>query len=93
MQILRYANGQKYGAHYDSLLTGETPRVATVLLYLRADDLEGGETAFPSVRAPLLFVKARGYYFDSLHPVPKDIDVHVVDHLFHECCSMLSRLN
>ena len=51
MQILRYSNGQKYGAHYDSLLSGETPRIATVLLYLRADDLEGGETAFPSVRA------------------------------------------
>jgi prolyl 4-hydroxylase len=46
MQILRYAAGQKYGAHYDSL-DKDSPRIATVLLYLRANNLEGGETAFP----------------------------------------------
>ncbi|KAK9817816.1 hypothetical protein WJX72_002663 [[Myrmecia] bisecta] len=46
MQILRYGIGQKYGAHYDSLLDG-SPRVATVLLYLSNHTLEGGETAFP----------------------------------------------
>lgn len=47
MQILRYAAGQKYGAHYDSL-DKDSPRIATVLLYLRARDLDGGETAFPA---------------------------------------------
>lgn len=48
MQILRYGLGQKYGAHYDSLVE-DSPRVATVLLYLANTTEEGGETAFPAV--------------------------------------------
>eukprot|EP00951_Prasinocladus_malaysianus_P042140 scaffold506032_cov17-Prasinocladus_malaysianus.AAC.2 len=32
-QVLRYEDGQKYGAHYDSLTEG-SPRIATVLMYL-----------------------------------------------------------
>ena len=48
MQILRYAKGQKYGAHYDSL-ADQSPRIATVLLYLGNGTLDGGETAFPIV--------------------------------------------
>lgn len=47
MQILRYGLGQKYGAHYDSLVE-DSPRVATVLLYLANTTEEGGETAFPA---------------------------------------------
>ena len=31
LQILRYGVGQKYGAHYDSLIE-DTPRLATVLM-------------------------------------------------------------
>lgn len=53
MQILRYGLGQKYGAHYDSLVEG-SPRVATVLLYLANTTEEGGETAFPAVRFPTM---------------------------------------
>ena len=53
MQILRYGIGQKYGAHYDSLVEG-SPRVATVLLYLSNSTQEGGETAFPLVCFSLL---------------------------------------
>ena len=50
-QILRYAEGQQYGAHYDSL-HGDSPRIATVLMYLNDDPtLWGGETAFPEARA------------------------------------------
>ena len=35
-QILRYEHGQRYGAHYDSL-HGDSPRIATVLMYLNDD--------------------------------------------------------
>ena len=52
MQILRYGLGQKYGAHYDSLVEG-SPRGATVLLYLANTTQEGGETAFPAVSESL----------------------------------------
>jgi len=45
IQVLRYSQGQKYGAHYDQLVE-DTPRVATVLVYLK-DGVVGGETAFP----------------------------------------------
>ena len=41
-QVLRYGPGQKYGAHMDSLID-DSPRMATVLLYLH-DTEEGGET-------------------------------------------------
>lgn len=54
MQILRYGLGQKYGAHYDSLVE-DSPRVATVLLYLANTTEEGGETAFPAVSASVSF--------------------------------------
>ncbi len=46
LQVLRYGVGQKYGPHTDSLID-DSPRMATVLLYLN-DVEEGGETAFPS---------------------------------------------
>ncbi|KAL6755211.1 hypothetical protein V8C86DRAFT_2682598 [Haematococcus lacustris] len=45
MQVLRYAVGQKYSPHMDSLIDS-SHRMATMLLYL-ADTEEGGETAFP----------------------------------------------
>ncbi|GIL84045.1 hypothetical protein Vretimale_11080 [Volvox reticuliferus] len=49
LQVLRYGIGQKYGAHMDSLID-DSPRMATVLLYLH-DTEEGGETAFPDSSA------------------------------------------
>ncbi len=47
MQVLRYAKGQYYKVHMDSLEDDEAGlRVATVLLYFSTVE-EGGETAFP----------------------------------------------
>jgi prolyl 4-hydroxylase len=54
MQVLRYEYNQTYGGHWDELdptidaqtISGASPRVATVLIYL-TDTEEGGETAFP----------------------------------------------
>ncbi|EFJ44769.1 hypothetical protein VOLCADRAFT_64430, partial [Volvox carteri f. nagariensis] len=45
MQVLRYGLGQYYHRHTDSL-ENDSPRMATVLLYLSEPEL-GGETAFP----------------------------------------------
>ena len=36
-QVLRYVDGQNYKAHYDSSDTFDSPRVATVLLYLSGE--------------------------------------------------------
>ncbi|KAG2494063.1 hypothetical protein HYH03_007706 [Edaphochlamys debaryana] len=69
IQVLRYAHGQTYGAHYDSgdssLEPGPKWRLATMLLYL-SDVEEGGETAFPhnsewyDPALPAAIEKARG---------------------------------
>ncbi|GIL43477.1 hypothetical protein Vafri_949 [Volvox africanus] len=49
MQVLRYGLGQYYHRHTDSL-ENDSPRMATVLLYLSEPEL-GGETAFPQATA------------------------------------------
>ncbi|CAI5939811.1 unnamed protein product [Closterium sp. NIES-64] len=51
MQVLRYRDGQEYGAHWDYIdpvkaPTPGGPRYATVLMYLSNVE-KGGETAFP----------------------------------------------
>lgn len=43
--MLRYVDGQKYGAHMDGL-----GRLATCLMYLNEPEY-GGETIFPHVRS------------------------------------------
>ncbi|KAF5840968.1 hypothetical protein DUNSADRAFT_14992 [Dunaliella salina] len=45
VQVLRYGVGEYYHSHRDSL-PNDSPRMATVLIYL-ADPEVGGETAFP----------------------------------------------
>lgn len=45
VQVLRYGVGQYYHKHMDSL-EDDTPRLATMLVYLSNPE-EGGETAFP----------------------------------------------
>jgi len=56
LQILRYAQNQKYDGHYDYFFDEKGPsnggnRYATVLMYL-SDVEEGGETMFPNIPAP-----------------------------------------
>ncbi|CAI7739256.1 unnamed protein product [Closterium sp. NIES-53] len=51
MQVLRYRDGQEYGAHWDYIDPAKAPtpggpRYATVLMYLSNVE-KGGETAFP----------------------------------------------
>lgn len=49
VQVLRYSNGQKYGAHMDVIPGPDqvnNSRMATVLLYLTSVEA-GGETTFP----------------------------------------------
>ncbi|CAI5500091.1 unnamed protein product [Closterium sp. Naga37s-1] len=51
MQVLRYRDGQEYGAHWDYIDPAKAPtpggpRYATVLMYLSNVEM-GGETAFP----------------------------------------------
>jgi len=47
VQVLRYGIGQYYQRHQDSL-DNDSPRMATVLVYL-SDPEEGGETSFPEL--------------------------------------------
>ena len=69
MQVLRYSAGEQYGAHYDALLERpESPRVATVLMYLGSGaGLVGGETAFPKVSPITLLPRSRE---PTLLPMP-----------------------
>jgi prolyl 4-hydroxylase len=60
LQLLRYAPGAQYRAHFDALAGDANQRVATVLVYL-TDDYEGGETQF--VRTGLAY---RGRTGDAL---------------------------
>jgi len=50
IQVLKYMDGQKYSAHYDSKQVSGSRRMITVLMYL-SDVEEGGETAFPKAAA------------------------------------------
>eukprot|EP00798_Chlamydomonas_sp_ICE-L_P025319 gene25319-10975_t len=57
IQVLRYTEGQKYSAHYDSAYdtkeAGPHHRLATFYIYL-SDVEEGGETAFPKEMNPAM---------------------------------------
>ena len=57
LQLLRYAPGAQYRAHFDALAGEANQRVATVLVYL-TDDYEGGETQF--VRTGLAYRGRKG---------------------------------
>ena len=50
--VVWHSSDQRLCAPADDSLDNDSPRIATVLLYLRAKDLEGGETAFPNVSSP-----------------------------------------
>ncbi|KAJ9513678.1 hypothetical protein QJQ45_015435 [Haematococcus lacustris] len=65
MQVLRYGVGQYYHRHQDSL-SEDSPRMATLLLYL-SDATEGGETAFPE-RSQAGAMRGKAYANGWAHP-------------------------
>lgn len=70
LQILSYAEGQRYDAHYDPCFkckadNGHLLREHTVLMYLN-DDFEGGATDFPLARCSVAPVKGMAAVFTSM---------------------------
>nr|WP_049786672.1 2OG-Fe(II) oxygenase [Evansella cellulosilytica] len=70
IQILNYAIGQEYKAHYDYFSSGNSkvnnPRISTLVMYL--NDVEaGGETYFPKLNFYVAPKKGMAVYFEYFY--------------------------
>lgn len=67
LAILRYAPGQQYRPHLDSIAGARNQRVRTVLIYLN-DGFAGGETHFPELGLTVEPRLGDAIMFDNVHP-------------------------
>jgi prolyl 4-hydroxylase len=67
LTILRYAPGQQYRLHLDTIQGTTNQRIATVLLYLN-QGFEGGETIFPSLNLSVLPKAGDAILFANVDP-------------------------
>ncbi|WP_285766102.1 2OG-Fe(II) oxygenase [Peribacillus sp. SI8-4] len=68
IQILKYAPGQEYKAHYDFFTSKDTKnnRISTLVMYL--NDVEhGGETFFPKLNLSISPHKGMAVYFEYFY--------------------------
>jgi len=74
LQVVCYATGGKFDAHYDNDYNTEvSTRCATLLVYLN-DDFEGGETEFVKIGITMKPKKGKGVLFWSLDDTHRLLD-------------------
>ncbi|WP_313892951.1 2OG-Fe(II) oxygenase [Psychrobacillus sp.] len=70
LQVLRYAPGQEYKAHYDYFSStskaANNNRISTLVMYLN-DVEEGGETFFPKLNLSVTPKKGMAVYFEYFY--------------------------
>lgn len=85
MQVMRYAQGQEYKAHYDyfdpnnqgtaGILAGPGQRVATLLMYLNTPE-QGGSTDFPHAGISVRAKTGRLVFFSYDTPTSSTKTIH-----------------
>ncbi|WP_010543948.1 2OG-Fe(II) oxygenase [Sphingomonas elodea] len=67
LTVLRYARGQEYRRHLDTIAGAENQRIATFIVYLN-DGFEGGETHFPLLNIQVRPRIGDAIRFDTIRP-------------------------